>query len=119
MRTDMNQKTGTDPAALPSLGRKLLWLDNVKNVDRIVYVLVAVCAALFAADFLYQKYVKLSVESIPGFYALYGFFMPVVLVICVRFTRRFLKRPEDYYAPKDVESEAYPEDQLGRETNND
>ena len=38
--------------------------------------------------------------------------MCAALVICAKAMRLVLKRPEDYYAPKDVESEAYPEDQL-------
>ena len=45
--------------------------------------------------------------------------MCAALVVCERAMRIFLKRDEDYYAPKDVESEAYPEDQLSRETIND
>lgn len=119
MSTDISQKTDTDPASLPWLGRKLLWLDDMKNVDRIVYALFAVCAALFAADFLYDKHTEVPIENVPGFYALYGFFMCAALVICARAMRVILKKPEDYYAPRDVETEAYPEDQLGRETIND
>jgi hypothetical protein len=109
----------TDPAKLPWLGRKLLWLDNMKNVDRIVYALFVICAALFAADFLYHKHSYLDIEDIPGFYALYGFFMCAALVVCARGMRVILMRSEDYYAPHDVEAEEYPEDQLSKETIND
>lgn len=106
----------TDPSKLPWLGRKLLWLDTMKNVDRIIYALLILCAGLIAADFLYHKHSYLDIENIPGFYAAYGFLMCAVLVICARAIRVIVKRNEDYYAPKDVESEPYPEDQLGRET---
>ena len=109
----------TDPASLPWLGRKLLWLDNMKNVDRIVYALFVVCAALFAADFFYHKHTYLEIEDIPGFYALYGFFMCAALVVCARAMRVILMRREDYYAPNDVESEDFPEDQVSRETIHD
>lgn len=112
MSIDQNDK----PEDLPTLGRALLWLDKKKNVDRIVYGLYIVCAILFAADFLYHKHVYLGVEEFPGFYALYGFFMCAALVISAKIMRLFLKRPEDYYAPYDVESEKYPEDQLERKT---
>lgn len=98
----------------PALGRWLSFVDDMKNVDRIVYGLYAVCALLFAADFLYVKKVHVAVEGIPGFYALYGFVMCALLVICAKGMRVFLKRDETYYAPDDVESEAYPEDGLGR-----
>ena len=106
----------TIPSTLPWLGRKLLWLDNMKNVDRVVYALYAVCALLFAADFLYKKKSYLDIEDLPGFYAIYGFVMCAALVICARGMRRFLMRDENYYAPNDTDSEDYPEDGLERET---
>lgn len=104
-----------NPATYPALGRALLFLDNRRNVDLIVYGLFVLCAGLFLADFFYHKHTYMAVEEFPGFYALYGFFMCAGLVICARGMRIFLKRPEDYYAPKDVESEPYPEEGLGRE----
>ena len=116
---DHDPKPRTDPSRLPWLGRKLLWLDDMTNVDRIVRGLFIVCAGLFAADFFYHKHAYLGVEEFPGFYALYGFFMCAALVICAKGLRVILKRPEDYYAPKDVESEEYPEDGLDRETVDD
>ncbi len=103
-----------DTSTFPALGRLFLWVDQKRNVDRFVYGLYAVCAMLFAADFFYHKHVYLAVEKIPGFYALYGFFMCAALVICAKGLRVFLKRDENYYEPKDVESEDYPEDQLER-----
>lgn len=109
----------TDPAKLPWLGRKLLFLDNMKNVDRIVYGLYAVCAALVVADLLYKKKVYFSIEYVTGFYAWYGFFMCALLVVCAKAMRLFLMRDEDYFAPTDVEAEDYPEDQLSRETIDD
>ncbi len=103
-----------DPARYPPLGRALLWVEKKRNVDRIVYALYILCAGLFVADFLYHKHVYLGIEEFPGFYALYGFVMCAMLVICAKAMRVVLKRPEDYYAPNDVESEDYPEDQLER-----
>ncbi len=115
----MADKHQDDPNTLPWLGRKLLFLDDIKNVNRLVYWLYGVCALLFAADFMYKKKTYLAVENFPGFYALYGFFMCAALVICAKAMRIFLKRDEDYYAPNDVESEKYPEDGLSREQHND
>lgn len=103
-----------DPARYPPLGRALLWVEKKRNVDRIVYALYILCAGLFVADFLYHKHVYLGIEEFPGFYALYGFVMCAMLVICAKAMRVVLKRPEDYYAPNDVESEDYPEEQLER-----
>jgi hypothetical protein len=108
-----------DSSSFPALGRALMWVDDKKNVNRIVYGLYTVCAGLFVADFIYPKHSYLAVEDVPGFYALYGFFMCAALVICARGMRLFLKRPEDFYSPHDVESENYPEDQLERTSHND
>ncbi len=102
-------------ADLPWLGRKLLWLDSMKNVDRIVYGLYGLCTVLFLADFLYKKKTYLDLEDLPGFYAIYGFVMCAALVVCARGMRVFLMRDETYYSPKDVESEEYPEHDMERE----
>ena len=104
-----------NPQNYPWLGRKLLWLDNMSNVSRIVYGLYGLCVLLFLADFLYKKKTYLAAENFPGFYALYGFFMCAGLVIGTKMMRRVLKRDEDYYSPNDVESEAHPEADLERE----
>ena len=101
-----------DPSTYPLLGRMMLWTDKKKNVDWIVRGLYAICTALFLADFVYYKKVYLGMEKIPGFYAMYGFFMCAALVICARGMRVFLKRDEEFYAPHDVESEEFPDDQL-------
>lgn len=111
---DMSEKPKEDTSRFPILGRMFLWTDNPKAVNRLVYTIYTVCAALFLADFFYHKHVYFPIENVPGFYALYGFIMCALLVICAKGLRYFLKRDEDYYAPYDVESEAYPEDQLGK-----
>lgn len=110
----MVRKSDDDPSTYPALGRAMLWVESKRNVDRIVYGLWFICALLFVMDFFYHKHAYLKIEEIPGFYALYGFFMCAALVICARAMRIFLKRPEEYYAPNDVESEQFPEDQLGK-----
>ena len=110
----MSEHRHEDTSKFNALARMFLWADNPRSVNRLVYGLYAVCAGLFLADFLYHKHVYLEVEEFPGFYALYGFFMCAALVICAKGLRVILKRGEDYYAPQDVESETYPEDQLGK-----
>lgn len=114
----MSEHRDEDTSTFPALGLRLMWLENPRNVERVVYGLYILCAGLFLADFLYHKHVYLGVEEFPGFYALYGFFMCAALVICAKMMRVVLKRPEDFYAPRDVEDEPYPEDQLGRDDHN-
>ncbi len=114
-----SDKIKDDPDTLPWLGRKLLFLDDMKNVDKIVHALYGICALLVLADFFYKKKYYVAVENIPGIYAFYGFFMCAGLVLGARTMRIFLKRDEDFYAPYDVESEEFPEDGLDRKEHGD
>ena len=76
---------------------KTYWLDDMRNVRKIVWTLVIVCAALFVADAFYHKHPHFSAESWFGFYALYGFFMCVGLVLAAKVMRVLLMRDENYY----------------------
>ncbi|MEV4477665.1 hypothetical protein [Nonomuraea sp. NPDC049504] len=73
------------------------WLDEPRNVTRIVYGLAVLCALLFAADLFYVKHPHFAVEGWFGFYAVYGFVGAVALVIVAKALRRLLRRDEDYY----------------------
>ncbi len=99
---------------LTGLGRKLLFLDDMRNVDRICYALYGLCALLFVADFFYHKHTYVWVEDFPGFYAIYGFVMCALLVICAKGMRVVLKRPENYYGKRGVEAEEHAESDLDR-----
>ena len=76
---------------------KRYWLDNPHNVDKLVYTLYAVCAALFAADFFYRKHVHFGFEDWIGFYGIYGFVSYVSLIFIAKGFRRIVRRREDYY----------------------
>jgi hypothetical protein len=80
---------------------KRYWLDDPRNVKKVVWVLVVVCSGLFFADAFYEKHGLFSVEHLFGFYALFGFIVCVGLVLVAKWMRTFLMRPEDYYEPDD------------------
>ena len=73
------------------------WLDERRNVDKVYWALLIVCAGLFAADLFYDKHGKFAVEDLFGFYGLYGFIACVFLVLAAKQLRKLLIRPEDYY----------------------
>ncbi len=73
------------------------WLDQPRNVDRLVLGLCAICALLFAADVFYVKHPHFAIEGWFGFYAWYGFIACVGLVLAAKQLRRILMRDEDYY----------------------
>jgi hypothetical protein len=76
------------------------WLDEPRNVTRIVYGLAVVCFLALAADFFYQKHPHFGFEGWLGFYAVYGFVGSLALVLVAKQLRRVLKRDEDYYEPE-------------------
>jgi len=76
---------------------KAYWLDDSRNVRKIVWALVIVCAGLFIADGFYYKHPYFAAEEVFGFYAIYGFVMCVGLVLAARLLRKILMRDEDYY----------------------
>ena len=73
------------------------WLDNPKNVNLIIWILVAVCTMLFFADAFYHKHPYFEVEHLFGFYGVYGFFVCVILVLVAKSMRTVLMRDEQYY----------------------
>lgn len=77
------------------------WIEQPKNIDRIVYTLYAVCAVVFVLDLMVERHDYLSFANWFGFYAWYGFVACVGLVIAAKGLRRILMRPEDYYERKE------------------
>jgi hypothetical protein len=73
------------------------WLDEPRNVTRIVYGLAVLCGLALVADFFYTKHPRFGVEGWFGFYALYGFVGSVGLVLSAKWLRRVLRRDEDHY----------------------
>lgn len=76
---------------------KTYWLDQPRNVNKIVWALVTVCVLLFFADAFYHKHPHFEIEQLFGFYGVYGFFVCVALVLVAKSMRTILMRPEDYY----------------------
>lgn len=73
------------------------WLDDPKNVDKIVYGLAAFCALLVAADLFIEKHPHFSFESWFGFFGFFGFVGCVFLVLVAKELRKIVMRSEDYY----------------------
>lgn len=76
---------------------KQYWLDDPRNVKKIVCTLYALCALLLVSDGLYEKHVHFTFENWFGFFGWFGFVACVGLVLAAKVLRRFLKREEDYY----------------------
>ena len=73
------------------------WLDDPRNVVKIVRLLFVLCALLVGIDIFYPKHGKVPIENWPGFFAVFGVVACVGLAVVARGLRVLLKRREDYY----------------------
>ena len=78
-------------------GDKQYLLDDMRNVYKLFWILVTVCALLILSDALYEKHVILSFENWFGFFGLFGFTVSFALVLTARELRKIIMRSEDYY----------------------
>lgn len=76
------------------------WLDEPRNVNRIVYALYAVCLGLLVAELVIDRHAEFPVQGWFGFYAAFGFLAYCGIVNTAKILRRLLRRPEDYYLPE-------------------
>ena len=77
------------------------WLDEPRNVRKVIGTVFVICALLFVADAFYQKKSHFLIEDWFGFYAIFGFVMCVMLVLVAKLMRVFLIRDEEYYEKDD------------------
>jgi hypothetical protein len=78
-------------------GERKYWLDRPGSAGKVFWALCVLCGLLFFADALYEKHPTFAVEAWFGFYAIFGFFFSVGLVLSAKELRRLLMRKEDYY----------------------
>jgi hypothetical protein len=76
------------------------WLDDRRNVKKVIYALFAVCGLLVVLDLFVHRHVDHGLEQVPAFYALYGFICCVFLVLAAKELRKIIRRKEDYYDDK-------------------
>lgn len=90
-------KKQTSKSSSVTQEEKQYWLDDLRNVNKIVYALYAVCGLLLVIDPLIHKHGPFAIEHWFGFYGIYGFVACVALVLAAKELRRILMRSEDYY----------------------
>ena len=73
------------------------WLDQPKNIKKLVYALGLICACLLVVDFIYHKHVHFNFENWFGFYAWFGFLAYGFIVMSAKLLRKLIMRKEDYY----------------------
>ena len=79
------------------------WLEKPGSSNALYRLLLACCAVLLLADVLdmlgigYHKHVHYGIESVGGFYAIFGFAAYSLIVGAGWIWRRVVIRDEDYY----------------------
>jgi len=73
------------------------WLDDPRNVKRVISTVAILCGLLFIADFAYHKHSHFAVEDWFGFYAIFGFAAFFGIVIAGKYLRKLIMRRENYY----------------------
>ena len=108
----MENKKDDKLMKLPRLGRWLSWVDKHGSSNKIFIGLILVCFVLLCFDLIYPKHGYVEIENIRGFYSLYGFIMFAGLIFLATLLRILIKRKSDFYSPKDINSEKYPNDDI-------
>lgn len=76
---------------------KTYWLDSPANVRKVYFGLWIFGLAWVIPDLFLHKHEDVEFAASLFFYALYGFFACVALVLAAKGLRRILMRREDYY----------------------
>lgn len=92
--TDTPEQQDTEARAVDE---KRYWLDDKRNVHKIFWALVIVCAALFLSDAFMHRHTEFFFQGWFGFFGLFGFCLSFLLVLTSRELRKILMRDEDYY----------------------
>jgi len=90
------------PGATPPQDKKIYFLDDPRNVKKIIRVFIGLCMLVLSIDLFIHRHLSFAdgifgAEGWFGFYAFYGFASCVVLVVVAKELRKVLMRREDYY----------------------
>ena len=115
----MENKKDDKLKKLPRLGKWLSWVDKPRSSNKIFIGLILICFVLLCFDLIYPKHGYVEIENIRGFYSLYGFIMFAGLIFLATLLRVLIKRKANFYSPKDINSEKYPEEGIDLVNHND
>lgn len=86
-----------DAADASNTQREVTFFDQPRNIALILKTFYALCIILVLLDFFVHRHIYVYFETIPAFYAIYGFVACVVLVVLAKIMRKGLMRDEHYY----------------------
>lgn len=74
-------------------------------MNKILYALGALCLALVAADFVFDRHEDSAIANLPLIWCAFGFAAYVVIIFAAKALRLLTLRPEDYYGREAVDAE--------------
>ena len=89
------------PDAGDTMSPRNHWLDEPRNVKRLWRGFIALPAAMVIAEFFISLHPHFDVESLPAFYAAYGFLACAAMIVLAKALGVLLKRPDTYYSADD------------------
>ena len=107
-----------NPETSPRLGQLLHRLANPEGTKLLIRILIGVSVLVVLLDLTIDKHGYMEMERYFGFYAAYGFVMFTGLILVAKALRRLIKRPEDFYGDKAIDTEDYPDAELEKEEHN-
>ena len=107
-----------NPETYPKLGQFLHKFAQQSGTLLLIRILIGACVLVVLLDLTYEKHGYMEMERYFGFYAAYGFIMFTGLIFVAKALRWFVKRPEDYYGDKAIDTEEFPEEELSKEVHN-
>lgn len=78
-------------------GQPESWLDEPRNIRKLIIAGLIVLALTVVADFFYVDHPHFAVDGWFGFYAWYGFLTCVAMVLVAKLLGFWLKRSDTYY----------------------
>ena len=78
---------------------------NATLIKVMIIILLFISGVLFIFDFFYSRYSHFEIEKYNGFYAIYGFVAFSVIIFGSKGLRFLIKRPENFYGSKAIDSE--------------
>ncbi len=91
------------------------WLDNPRNVRKLIRLAVLLLLILAGVDFFivhhphFDPKMGIDIDAKPEFFALYGFLACVAQVLFAKFLGLFLKRKDYFYAEDEKPLESAPD----------
>ena len=90
---------------MSGLARFFERISRLAETKALLWILIGLCVSAFLLNFTFSGKGHFSMESVPGFYGLFGAACVVVITFAAKAIGKVLQRDETYYGEFAVDSE--------------